>query len=248
MQLVFSNAKFFKQCVDAIVNLVDEGAFEVSSEGLHLRTMDPSQIAMVDFTLPKKAFEKIEASEEKALVSVNLSDLSKVLGRSRESEKLGISMHEKEENKLLLEFEGTSKRKFKLPLLDSSSTMPREPKVPFDSEVKIRGGAFKEMLRDATLLSSHVTLDIESNAFIVAAKWDSGDLHVETKKESLVELKSGAKSKSMFPLEYLDDITRACPEDAIMTIGLKSDAPVRISYAIQDATLSYYLAPRVENQ
>lgn len=246
MQLVFSNSKFFKHCVDAIVNLVDEGTFEVTEAGLHLRTMDPSQIAMIDFTLPKEAFEKVEA-EEKVLLSVNLSDLSKILGRAKEQEKLTVSMEEKE-SRLLLEFTGDAKRRFKLPLMDSSNTMPREPKVPFDSELKIRGGAFKDMLKDAGLLSSHVVLEAGESAFVVEAHGDSGDLHVEIKKDSLVELKSASKSRALFPYEYLDDITRACPEDAVLCLNMKSDAPVRISYDIENAKLAYYLAPRVENQ
>ena len=31
MQLVVSDAKFFKSCIDAVSNLVDEGTFEVSA-------------------------------------------------------------------------------------------------------------------------------------------------------------------------------------------------------------------------
>jgi hypothetical protein len=50
----------------------------------------------------------------------------------------------------------------------------------------------------------------------------------------------------MFPFEYLDDMTRACPDDAEMQVSLKNDAPVKISYQIGKASLAYYLAPRVE--
>ena len=50
----------------------------------------------------------------------------------------------------------------------------------------------------------------------------------------------------MFPYEYLDDMTRACPDDAEAEISLKNDAPVKISYQVGKAKISYYLAPRVE--
>lgn len=247
MEFELSDAKFFKSCIDAIVNLVDEGTFEVSGEGLKLRTMDPSQIAMVDFHLPKDAFDKLEA-EDKANVSVNLADLAKILARSRAGEKLNVKLEEKE-SRLLLEFTGQSKRKFRLPLIESNATLPREPRVPFDVEVKLKGGALKDMLRDAGLLSSHVVLNAEGDEFIVEAHGDSGDLRIETTKGSgeVSEIKIKAASRAMFPYEYLDDITRACPDDAVMEVGLKSDAPVRIAYVIGKAKLAYYLAPRVEN-
>ncbi len=263
MELSIEDAKFFKQCVDAIVNLVDEGTFEAGSHGLRLRTMDPSQIALVDFSLPKEAFQKFEF-EGSANLGVSLSDLSKVLGRARAGESLTLSLKQEESNKLFLEFKGESKRDFKMPLLDLSASMVKELKIPFTSIIKIRGGAFKDLLKDASLFSSHVVLDADAHRFSIEAHGDSGDLKTETKKDSksMVELsfnpaasdhekaKSGGKlptnARAMFPFEYLDDITRACPDDAILEISLRADAPVKISYPIGKAQLSYFLAPRVE--
>lgn len=247
MELVLEDAKFFKSCVDAIVNLVDEGSFEVSAKGLHLRTMDPSQIALVDFTLPSEAFRKMEV-DGTATLGVNLVDLSKVLARARAVEKLSLVLDEKESNKLSLVFSGDHHRTFKLPLLDLSRASPKEPKVPFDSHVKIRGGAFKELLKDASLLSSHVSLEAGSDGFILEAHGDSGDLKAETGKSSsnIVEVASTAKSRAMFPFEYLDEMTRACPDDEVLSLELKTDAPLRISYKIGAASIAYFLAPRVE--
>jgi proliferating cell nuclear antigen len=247
MELVLEDAKFFKSCMDAIVNLVDEGSFEVSKSGLHLRTMDPSQIAMVDFTMAGDAFKKLSV-DGPATLGINLIDLSKILSRARPSEKLSLVLDEKEANKLSLEFLGANKRTFKLPLLDLAVSSPKEPKIPFDAHVKMRGGAFKELLKDASLLSSHVSLEITSDKLFLEAHGDSGDLKAETEKGSsdIVELKSGAKARAMFPFEYLDDMTRACPDDETLSIELKSDAPLRLAYSIGGAKLAYYLAPRVE--
>ena len=245
MEAVVEDAKFFKSCIDAVVNLIDEGIFRISPAGMHLRAMDPSQIAMVDFTLPKEAFSKLEVDGE-STIGVSLVDLSKILSRTRAGEKLAISVDEKT-SRLLLEFTGESKRNFKLPLLDLSTGLPKEPKIQFDSNAVLFGGAFKEMLKDAGLLSSHVVLEAKDSEFIVEAHGDSGDLKIESKKGgALKEVKSTNASKAMFPFEYLDDMTRACPDDAEMQVSLKNDAPVKISYQIGKAGLSYYLAPRVE--
>jgi len=245
MQVVVEDARFFKSCVDAVVNLVDEGSFRISASGIHLRTMDPSQIAMVDFTLPKDAFSKLEVEEEVTL-GLSLVDLSKILARTRPGEKLSISLDEKA-SRLVLEFTGESRRNFRLPLLELNSSLPKEPKISFDATAVLSGGALKEMLKDAGLLSSHVVLEAGANEFVVEAHGDSGDLRIESKKGGAVkELKAGTASRAMFPYEYLDDMTRACLEDAEIEVNLKNDAPVKISYKIGKAGLSYYLAPRVE--
>ncbi|HII38943.1 TPA: proliferating cell nuclear antigen (pcna) [Candidatus Micrarchaeota archaeon] len=247
MELVAANAKEFKQAIEAIVNLVDEGTFEVSSKGLHLRAMDPSQIAMVDFLLPKEAFATFDATEEITSLGINIVDFSKILARARSDEKLSISLEEKA-NKFVLEFNGKSKRSFKIPLIEISASAPREPKISFDATIKIKGGSLREMLKDAGLLSSHVVLQAHESEFVVEAHGDSGDLKIEAKSggESVEEVKATTKSRAMFPFEYLDDITRACPDDQAATIELKSDSPIKVSYLVNQAKLSYYLAPRVE--
>ncbi|MEW5955580.1 MAG: DNA polymerase sliding clamp, partial [Candidatus Micrarchaeota archaeon] len=119
MELVAADAKAFKQAIDAIVNLVDEGTFEITAKGMHLRAMDPSQIAMVDFLLPAEAFAKFTVPNEVASLGVNMVDLSKVLARARSDEKLSISLDEKA-SKFVLDFSGKSKRSFKMPLMDLS--------------------------------------------------------------------------------------------------------------------------------
>lgn len=238
-------ARVFKQCIDAVVNLVDEGQFEFSKTGLHLRTMDPSQIAMIDFTMPKEAFEKFESDE--LTVGVNLVDFSKILSRARPDDKLTISFEEAE-SKFSLEFRGEGKRTFKMPVLDLGTSSPKEPKISFDSTVRIKGGYLKEMLKDAGLLSSHVVLSAKDDSFVVEAHGDSGDLNIEAKKgPSVAEIKSSGDSRAMFPFEYLDDISRACPDDELLEIHLKADAPVKVTYSINKSKLAYYLAPRVEN-
>lgn len=246
MEFVVGEARFFKQCTDAISNLIDEGTFEATSKGLALRSMDPSQIAMVDFTLPADAFEKF-SSEDKSSFGVNLVDWGKVLARSRSGEKLTISLEERE-SKCVLEFEGDSKRHFRMPLLDLGGTVPQLPKIVFDSRVKIRAGAFKAILHDAGLLSSHVVLHTKEGAFFVEAHGDSGDLVIETKKDSasIFEFTVSTPSRAMFPFEYLDDLSRAAFDDTIVEISLKNDAPVRVAYSVGKAELAYYLAPRVE--
>lgn len=247
MHLRFKNARSLKSCIDAIVNLVDEGTFEATKEGLHLRTMDPSQIAMVDFKMPASSLESVDV-DDKARVSLNLVDFSKVLSRSRGEEKLDIQLEEKE-SRLHMTFEGDSKRVFKIPLLENDGAMPKEPNVPFDATLKIKGGVFKEMLRDAGLLSSHVILNVQDDGFHVDAKGDAGDVHSETKKDAsfVVSLAAKGTSHAMFPFEYLEDMIKACPDDSVLEIYLKTDAPIRIAYEIGDAKFTYYLAPRVEN-
>ncbi len=247
MKLVIADARQFKQCIEAVVNLVDEGLFDISEAGLHLRAMDPSQIAMVDFLLPKDAFNEFHA--EQASLGLNLVDFLKILSRARTEEQLALTLEEKEA-KCLLEFTSQNgKRTVRLPLIELNVSSPREPRINFDTTIKMRGGMFKEMLKDAGMLSSHVVLSVENETLLVEAKGDSGDLHIESGKNAphVAELTSNAKSRVMFPFEYLDNITKACPDDSLIELFLKTNAPIKVAYSVGPAKLSYFLAPRVES-
>jgi len=246
MKIVVEDIKNFKDAVNAVVNLIDEGSFDVGPGGMHLRAMDPSQIALVDLELPKEFFTGFDV-DEKLVVSLNLTNFSKILSTARTGEKLSIGVND-DSSKLSLEFKGESKRRISVPLLDLNYSEVKEPKVPFDAFVKLNAGALKGMLGDAGLLSSHVVFEASDLEFIVEARGDSGDVRIETDKNSQIikEFKVQNTARAMFPFEYLDNMTKSCSSDGLIELALKTDAPIRINYLVGKAKLSYYLAPRVE--
>jgi len=237
-EISVEDAKFWKSCVDAIVNLIDEGVLEIKSDGISLRAMDPSQIAMVSFFVPKKAFVDYNV-EGSGKVGLNFENLAKFLARARDKEKLKMVL---DENRLGMEFSGENRRSFRIPLLDLSAGPQKEPKIDYDATVKMNAGQFKEILRDATLVSSHLVLEATEAGFFIDAKGDSADLNEKASAEMNVK----KPARATFPLQFLDDIARACPNEGQITLNLKTNAPVKVEYAIGDASLTYYLAPRIE--
>jgi len=54
-------------------------------------------------------------------------------------------------------------------------------------------------------------------------------------------------ARSTFPLQYLEDIVQACPDNAPLTIYLKTNAPLKVEYEVESAKVTYYLAPRIDS-
>ena len=54
-------------------------------------------------------------------------------------------------------------------------------------------------------------------------------------------------ARATFPLQYLDDIVKACPDNAPLTIHLKTNAPLKVEYEVESAKVIYYLAPRIDS-
>jgi len=246
MKLVFEEASLFKRYVDGIAVLVDEAEFLIDETGLSLKATDPSQISLVDFSLPKSSFKKFEVKEP-TKIGVDLNYLNQVMSRAKTKDSLSLSISE-DKSKLNLVFTGQSKRSFLIPLLDIDTADLPLPKIDFDSEVKIRASAFQDSLKDANLISTHLVLSVVDDSFVVKANSSKGNLeNIYTKSDdAIISLKAGQEVSSMFPLDYLVSVTKATSNDTELVIKLKSNAPVEISYAIGEGKLKYFLAPRIE--
>ena len=101
-ELKIDNAKYWRDCINSIGSLVDEGVFNISKDGISLKAMDPSSISMVSFHMPSKSFSKFSV-EGNANVGLNIENLGKILSRTRENEALVIK---DTDNKLSMEFIG----------------------------------------------------------------------------------------------------------------------------------------------
>lgn len=245
MKIVVADAPGFKSSIDSIASLVEEGVFEIKKNGIYLKAMDPSQISMISFVMPKEAFVEFNVDEERK-IGLDIEQLSSVLARGVRGEKVELSI---EDGRFVIKFVGEKKKRtFKIPILDIGEGIQKEPKIEFKNFVRITADAFRELLKDAKLVSSHIRLMLGSNSFIAEVKGDSGDVRAEFEKDSseIAEIKTNIDSKATFPLQYLEDIMKASPGSEIITIYIETDRPLKIEYKIMGAEVKYYLAPRIE--
>ncbi len=245
MKLVIQDAPALKAAVDSIVCLVEEGQFEVKADGLHLKAMDPSQISMVSFTMPKEAFVEYSVPEEMK-IGVDISQLANVLSRGKKGEKAELTI---EEGRLVVKFLGDKHRRtFKVPLIETGDRVQREPKIEYKNHAKIKADAIKETLKDAKLISSHVRLQLTPEQFVVDVRGENGDVKAEFEKGSpeLAELESSVPAKATFPLQYLEDMVKATSASSVVLVNLETDRPLKLEYDVEGAKVVYYLAPRIE--
>jgi len=245
MKLVVQEAPALKAAIESIVSLVEEGQFEVKEDGLHLMAMDPSQISMVSFVMPKEAFVEYNIDEE-TKIGVDIGQLSNVLSRGKRGEKAELTL---DEGRLVINFFADKrKRTFKVPLIESGERIQKEPKIEFASAVKMKADAFKETLKDAKLISSHVRLVLTPGEFIVDVRGENGDVRAQFDNggSEISEIITKDGAKATFPLQYLEDIVKAASSSSTLSINLETDRPLKVGYDIEGAKVTYFLAPRIE--
>lgn len=240
-EATINDTKSWKNSVDAIAALIDEGTFQISQTGLKLRAMDPSQIALVDFEMPAKAFEKFKC-DTPVNIGVDFAELNKIMKRARPEDKIDLSL----DSRLRMVFRGDTKRDFNISIIDSSSNPPKEPGIEFTSEVKIAPNLIKEALKDAELVSSHVALRMEKG-FSIKSDGDTGSVDISFPEDKLLSLNVKSEARAVFSLDHLNNILRAADIPSVVSIKLRSDAPLKVEYAIGEGRVVYYLAPRIES-
>ena len=95
MLVKLENPLSFAKVIDIISDLVTEVRIKVNEFGLSITAMDPANVAMVSFKIPKSAFSQFESGNE--VLGVNLDNLKQILKRCGAGSSLFL---EKKENYL----------------------------------------------------------------------------------------------------------------------------------------------------
>ncbi len=236
------DVRTWRDSIEAIASLIDEGTFRIDKDGMKLRAMNPSQIALVDFELPAKAFENYEVKEP-CDMAIDFSKLSKITKRIKPDDKIELKL----DSQLKMVFSGKTKRSFSISVLGATAAQPKEPKVDFTAEVKVNAGTLKDALKDAELISNHVAIEINKKQMILSAEGDTESMNVVLPEEDIISIDAKEKARSVFSLEYLDSLLKAADASSVMVLSMRADAPLRVEYAIGGGKVVYYLAPRIES-
>lgn len=247
-RLRVADAKLLKDMITAISTLVDEATFNLSPEGIKLRAMDPSRVAMVDFEWSKTVFDEYVCSEAMKMC-INVSELLRLLRRTGRNESVELSLDEKT-GRLKMTIKGDYVRTFNMPTLEAMEEEVPTPKVAFNVKAEITAQGLGQAIEDALLVSDHVRIEADNEKMTMHAAGDLMGATIELKKGgvALLGLEAKEPSKATFSLSYLSEIIKAAAATSeIATIEFSTDMPIRLDFKQQqEGKLTFYLAPRIE--
>lgn len=243
-----ADAKFLKDMMSAISILIDEATFDLTPEGIKLRAMDPSRVAMVDFEWPKTVFDEYVCSEAMKMC-VNISEMLKLLRRTGKDESVELSLDEKT-GRLKIAIKGKYTRTFNMPTLEAMEEEVPTPKVTFNVRAKTTTEGLREAIEDASLVSDHVRIEADNEKMVMQATGDLMGATIEFKKgsDALLDVEAKEPSKATFSLSYLSEIVKAAVATSdIATLEFSTDMPIKLDFKQpKEGKLTFYLAPRIE--
>jgi len=243
-----SKLNLLTDSVSSIAELIDEGIFKVSKDGITLLAADRAMVAVVDYKLPSSVFEKYEVEGEHS-IGVNIGNFLSILKRASSGDKLTFNL---KENRLEILLEGTSRRRFTLPILDlSQEEVPQIDQLEFITRAELKPSIFQSGIDDAEVVADSVIIEASKTSFGMRAEGDisSAQLELEKGNEALLDLKSDGDIRARYPLDYLKKMSKAAKMSQTVSLEWGQDYPMKISFkSPEKVMLTFVVAPRVSEE
>ena len=231
--------------ISTIAELIDEGIFKITKDGISLKAADRAMVAVVDFKILSTSFEEYNL-EKDTEIGINIENLLSVLKRAKKKDKL---VFELKENKFTILMTNGSKRRFVVPLIEiSAEEVPPIEQLQFTVKAEIRPETLREAIKDAEIISDAVTFQADKDRFIIRAEGDISQAEIVLEKgtEDLFGLDVKEPAIARYPIDYLKKMVKAAKLAESAIIEFSKDYPMKLSFRVLDkVSLSFVLAPRV---
>ncbi len=240
MLVRLEDPSLLSKVIEVISELVTEVRIKVNEFGMSITAIDPANVAMVRFKLPKSAFSQFETENE--ILGINLDSLKRILKRCSSGTSLFL---EKKENYLNIEVQDRIRRNFSLNLIDIEGQEKEIPVLDYSARVEISSLDLISAIEDCAVVSDACSFKINNNEFII----DSKGLNSARSEFSKDEVKIEAEEcKSKYSLEYLQKFMKGTKLCEKTILNFANDHPLKIDIRTEHMELNFLLAPRVETE
>lgn len=230
----------------SVTALVDEAKVELAEGGLRINTVDPAKVGAVSLDLLAEAFQEYESDGTQ--VYLDLKRAQDILSQTGNYDTVEIDLDAQDRN-LHFKTEGYN---FEFSLLTQDSA--RSGLDPHDlngsAKIVIDGEKFTRAISIGSMFSEQIRMGVDQQRgiFYMIAKGDNDGMHMTLGEDDLEDLEP-AKAYGLYSLDYLQEISRAIPNDVDVCLELGQEEPLKTQYQIAEdnGRVTFGLAPRIEN-
>ena len=247
------NAQIFKELIEGVVNLKDtekakKALIRVSMDGIEIKQLDSSGIAMIVVRIPKVQFISYRLGSPEN-IGIYVETVSRLIESIPNDKELTIAVLEQDGKKRLrLECEGHASS---ISIEDGAGDVEKEPQTIFKSAVEIDGKLLHKTIREVAKAGgdSIVAIKISKDGLGMAVKLEDGGYTRRTFDRSQVMVRTDVQEQiAAYKTEYVESMLKGLKKDTPVTIQLTTKEPIRISYRMDGVDFAYYLAPYIEDE
>lgn len=238
MLVKLDNPQLLSRVVEIISELVTEVRIKFNEYGMSINAIDPANVAMLSFKLPKSSFSQYESGNE--VLGINLDNLKQILKRCSSVSSLIL---ENKENLLSIQIQDRIKRSFTLNLIEIEHEEKDFPELEYSSKIEINSIDLVASIDDCAVVSDACSFVIKENKFIIEAKGLNSARSEFSSDEAKIEAED---CKSRYSLEYLQKFMKGARLCEKSILQFANDHPLKLDFKRDNMELIFLLAPRVE--
>jgi DNA polymerase III sliding clamp (beta) subunit (PCNA family) len=227
----------WKTLLRKVGSVQDEVALEISKEGLHTKTADKTNVAMVDLTIKKACFKEYKVSHT-VKFGMNLGKLNthmKVYGDD-------ITV-ENGDNQLV--FKGEKGLQSKMGLLTVIDFEMKLPEFAYSVELKAPAENIQKMVQVGKDFGQEaLQFIIKDKQFFILVENETDEVRFPIC--AVNKLDDSGDFKSLYSTAFLENVLKFDPKDNLI-LKFGKDIPMLIDFEDDEHKVQYLLAPRIEN-
>ena len=240
---VTARQDLMRTIVETVNVVVEEARLDFSENGLEIRVVDPSHVAMIQMKIDSAAFDTWDVSDIK--LGLEIKKLKEMVSLAAAGELIHLNYSEDIGN-LTLNI-GKIDRNIR-PLDNSTLSPPNLPKLELPCEVKISGDTLAQAFRAAMMVGDLVNLSIDDNKFVVSVSGGTDSVVVEYDGDDVESISCDSPTRSQYSLTYLIPLAKVFNSLGTITLQFGENLPLRLTLDFDNGadSVEYSLAPRVE--
>lgn len=232
-----------RELVEVISTLVTEVKLSVSKDGIDVKAVDPSHVAMLVLHLNKGAFE--EFTGEPTEIGVDVEKFKEVLRLSRPTDEIDLQF-DGGKNRLVIKVGKVTRH---MAVVDPAGiTDPKVPNVSPPGLAVVRMDELRQGIRGSESISDHVTITLEPEGFDLHSEGETDRVDMHLTKDNLTKLDVKETVKSMYPLDFFSSMVKSITSSDTVTLHVGNEYPLKIEFDVAGGKGEgrFLLAPRVE--
>ena len=240
---VTARQELMRTIVETLGVVVEEARLDFAEDGLSVRVVDPSHVAMIKMDVDSAAFETWEVDETK--LGLEMRKLKDILSLATADDMVELAYNDESGQATI----NIGRIDLKLRPLDNTTlNPPNVPSLELPCGVTIAGSDFGQALRAARQVGDLVNLSLTETTFSVNVNGSTDSVHVEFSKDELVAIDCSEAARSQYSLTYLIPMTKIMQGIPNVNLRFGENFPLMITFDFADGAghVEYFLAPRVE--
>ena len=247
MKIKIENGKEFANMLVFANGVLTDARMLITKDGISIREMDAARVAMVGIDMSAKGFEEYPDVEEPIQIGLCLDDLTKWMRKVKSKDALILEIKFPE---IKFVIDGDYRRSIKYVSIDMGEADVPMPDLDMKAVYDMPTKLLRDIVEGANIVAS--SLEIKGGNFEIEFKGE-GDTKVyeatiemdDEEVHSVETLGEDEFVTSKFTISYLMSLVKNNMGEQVQ-LRLSQDMPVMLVYRYEHATVTTFLAPRID--